>query len=457
MKLTFLGGAGTVTGSKYLIEAGSHRLLVDCGLFQGLKRLRERNWKPLPFAPASLDAVVITHAHLDHSGFLPRLVRSGFRGPAYCTAATRDLLRILLPDSAMLQEEEAEFANRRRYSKHTPALPLYTEADAQQALRLLRPIEWSADVSGAPGMQLRFSPAGHLLGAASVLLECASGRILFSGDLGRPDDCVMRPPAPPPKAEWVVIESTYGDRRHPSIDAETELAALVNRAVQRGGVIVIPSFAVGRAQVVLHLIARLKARGTIADVPVFLNSPMATDATQVYASHGGEHRLTAEECKTMCTVARFVNSIDESKSLNRLIGPAIIVSASGMATGGRVLHHLKAFAPDERNLILFTGYQAAGTRGAVLVGGAEEVRIHGQWIPVRAEVAQLQSLSAHADREQLIAWLKSAPSPPRRIFVTHGEPAAADALRQYIGREIPIEVTVPELGESVLLETRNAA
>ena len=264
-------------------------------------------------------------------------------------------------------------------------------------------------------MKLHFSPAGHLLGAASVLVECASGRILFSGDLGRPDDCVMRPPAPPSKAEWVVIESTYGDRRHPTVDAETELAGLVNRAVQRGGVTVIPSFAVGRAQVLLHLIARLKARGAIADVPVFLNSPMATDVTHIYVSHGGEHRLTAEECKAMCTAARFVNSIDESKSLNRLTGPAIIVSASGMATGGRVLHHLKAFAPDERNLILFAGHQVAGTRGAALVGGADEVKIHGQWIPVRAEIAQLQSLSAHADRDQLVAWLKSAASLPVRF------------------------------------------
>ena len=455
MKLTFLGGAGTVTGSKYLIESGSQRLLVDCGLFQGLKRLRERNWQPLPFAPGTLEAVVLTHAHLDHSGFLPRLVRAGFRGPVYCTAATRDLLELLLPDSARLQEEEAEFANRHRYSKHSPALPLYTEDDARNAVRLLQPVGWSTSVSAGSGMKVFFSPAGHLLGAASVVVECVSGRILFSGDLGRPDDLLMRPPAPPLSAAWVVIESTYGDRRHPRLDAEAELADLVSGAMQRKGVIVIPSFAVGRAQVLLHLIARLKARGVIADVPVFLNSPMATDATHVYVRHRGEHRLTAEECKAMCTAARFVNSVDESKRLNRLTGPAIIVSASGMATGGRVLHHLKAFAPDDCNLILFAGHQAAGTRGAVLVGGADEVKIHGQWIPVRAEVAQLQSLSAHADRDQLVAWLKSAASRPRQVFVTHGDPAAADALRQYILRDNPVEVTVPEHGESFLLDAPN--
>jgi metallo-beta-lactamase family protein len=457
MKLTFLGGVGTVTGSKYLIESGSQRLLVDCGLFQGLKHLRERNWKPLSFTPGSFDAVVLTHAHLDHSGFLPRLVRTGYRGPVYCTAATRDLLEILLLDSARLQEEEAEFANRHRYSKHSPALPLYTEADALQALRMLQPIEWSTTVSAAPDITLNFSPAGHLLGAASILVGCESGRILFSGDLGRPDDSVMRPPAPPCEAEWVVIESTYGDRRHPAVDAETELATLLNGAEQRGGVTIIPSFAVGRAQELLHLIARLKLRRTIADAPVFLNSPMAIDATQIYLDHRGEHRLTVEECRALGTTARFVNSTDESKSLNRLTGPAIIISASGMATGGRVLHHLKAFAPDERNLILFAGYQAAGTRGAALVGGADGVKIHGQWIPVRAEIAQLKSLSAHADRDQLVAWLKSAPSLPVEVFVTHGEPAAADALRQYIRRDMRLKVIVPEHGDSVLLETRSAS
>lgn len=452
LRLTFLGAAGTVTGSRYLLEPGSGRVLVDCGLFQGLKRLRERNWQSLPFDPKGLDAVVLTHAHLDHTGYLPVLARAGFRGRVYCTAATRELLGILLPDSARLQEEEAEFANRHRFSKHSPALPLYTMADAQRALELLKPIEWSAALEVGAGATARFFPAGHLLGAASVLIECPAGRIAFSGDLGRADDILMRAPASAPVADWVVIESTYGDRRHASIDPEAELRDVLNRALSRDAVIVVPSFAVGRAQLLLLLIARLKAKRAIPDVPVFVNSPMATDVTRIYHKHRNEHRLTEEECKAMCTAARFVNSVEESKSLNTRSGPMIIISASGMAAGGRVLHHLKAFAPHERNLILFSGYQAAGTRGAALVAGADTIKIHGAWIPVRAEVAQLRSTSAHADYAQLVSWLKQAPATPERIFVTHGEPAASDALRQHLRREIDTDVMVPEQGETVTRE-----
>jgi len=449
MKIGFLGAAGTVTGSKYLVTTGEQHILIDCGLFQGPKRLRERNWHSLSFDPKTLDAVVLTHAHLDHTGYLPVLARSGFRGPVYCTAATRDLLGILLPDSARIQEEEAEYANRHRYSRHSPALPMYTEADAANSLKLLNAVEWSTTVSLAKDLTVRFSPAGHLLGAASLLLESGSGRLLFSGDLGRPDDLMMRAPAPPPAAEWVVIESTYGDRRHVPVDAEAELATAINGAVERGGVIVVPSFAVGRAQLLLHLVARLKARRAIPDIPAYLNSPMATNVTGIYHEHRSDHRLTEAECKTMCTAARFVNSVEESKSLNQARGPMIIISASGMATGGRVVHHLKAFAPDAKNMILFAGYQAAGTRGAAMVRGADSIKIHGAWIPVRAEIVQLQSTSGHADCDQLVAWLKSGSAPPRRVFVTHGEPAAADALRQHIRREIPIDVTVPEHGETI--------
>jgi metallo-beta-lactamase family protein len=448
-KISFLGAAGTVTGSKYLVTTGAQRILIDCGLFQGLKRLRERNWQSPPIDPGRLDAVVLTHAHLDHTGYLPVLARSGFRGPVYCTAATRDLLGILLPDSARIQEEEAEYANRHRYSKHSPARPLYTEADAAKSLKLLKAVEWSATVPLAKDLTVRFSPAGHLLGAASLLLESGAGRLLFSGDLGRPDDLMMRAPMPPPAADWVVIESTYGDRRHAPVDAEAELATAINRAVERGGVIVVPSFAVGRAQLLLHLVARLKARRAIPDIPAYLNSPMATDVTNIYHEHRSDHRLTEAECKTMCTAARFVNSVEESKSLNQARGPMIIISASGMATGGRVVHHLKAFAPDAKNMILFTGYQAAGTRGAAMVRGVDSIKIHGAWIPVRAEIVQLQSTSGHADCDQLVAWLNGAPVPPRRIFVTHGEPAAADALRQHIRRQLPIDVTVPEHGETI--------
>lgn len=448
-KITFLGAAGTVTGSKYLVNAGSELLLIDCGLFQGLKRLRERNWQSPPMDPKLLEAVVLTHAHLDHTGYLPALARAGFRGLVYCTRATRDLLKILLPDSARIQEEEAEYASRRGYSKHRPALPLYTVDDAEAALRLLRPVEWSDSFEPVTGVSARFSPAGHLLGAASVLLQTANGRILFSGDLGRPDDPMMRPPAARPEADTVVIESTYGNRRHAAVDAEAEVGEAIARVLRRRGVVVVPAFAVGRAQLLLHFIARLKARGAIEDVPVFLNSPMATDVTRIYHEHRSDHRLTDEECETMCTAARFINTVEESKSLNERQGPMIIVSASGMAAGGRVVHHLKAFAPEPRNMILFTGYQAAGTRGSAIVNGAEQIKIHGEWVPVRAEVVQLHGTSGHADCDQLVAWLRSSAAAPQRVFVTHGEPESADALRQHIRRELTSEVIVPELGETL--------
>ena len=457
MKLTFLGAAGTVTGSKYLVSSGAQQLLVDCGLFQGLKRLRERNWQQLPFDGRSLAAVILTHAHIDHSGYLPVLARSGFGGPVYCTAATARLLALMLPDSARLQEEDARFANRHRYSKHSPALPLYTEADAAAALKLLRPIEWSTDVALLPGVTARLSPAGHILGAGCVLLGTSAGRLLFSGDLGRPDDPIMLPPAPPPAADWLVIESTYGDRLHPAIDAQSELAGILNRALARDAVVVIPAFAVGRAQSLLYLIASLKAQRRIPQVPVFLNSPMATDVTEIYREFSEQHRLSAQQCRDMCAAAKFVNSVEESKHLNTLHGPMIIVSASGMATGGRVLHHLKAFAPDARNLILFSGYQAAGTRGAAMVSGADAIKMHGEWIPVRAEVAQLQAASSHADRNGLLAWLRGAPRIPARVFVTHGEPSAADTLRQYLRREFDTEVLVPEQGEQVELKGAGSA
>lgn len=446
-QLTFLGAAGTVTGSRYLLEAESHRILIDCGLFQGPKRLRERNWQPLPLVAKTLDAVVLTHAHLDHTGFLPVLVRNGYRGPVFCTRPTRQLLEILLPDSARLQEEEAQFANRHRYSRHSPALPLYTEEDARRALTRLRVLEWSSSEVIAPGITARCYPAGHILGAASVLVTSAAGRVLFSGDLGRPDDLLMRAPAPPPPADWVVIESTYGDRTHTAIDPESELLAAIRPALQRGGVVVVPAFAVGRAQLLLHLLARLKARGAIPDVPIMLNSPMATDVRRVYHEYATEHRLSREECDAMCSVAHIVNSVEESKQLNRHGGPMIVVAGSGMATGGRVVHHLKAFAPDPRSLILLTGFQAPGTRGAVLAGGTDAVRIHGEWVPVRAEVVQLRSTSSHADQPQLLAWLRAGSTTPERIFVTHGEPAAADALRQCLQRELAVEVTVPGHGE----------
>lgn len=374
----------------------------------------------------------MTHAHIDHSGYLPALARQGFKGPVYCTEATRDLAALLLPDSGHLQEEDAFYANRHGFSRHTPALPLYTEQDGRRALRLFRPLAFNQSFEPLPGVHARLGVAGHILGAATVHLQWKSGSALFSGDLGRGDDMLMRPPAPPPAADHVFMESTYGDRLHGDTDAATQLAEVVNRTAARGGVVVVPAFAVGRAQALLHLLATLKQERRIPDLPLFLNSPMAADVTALHHKHLDELRLDRAACERMCHAARIVNTVEESRELNALRFPSVIVSASGMATGGRVLHHLKAFAPDARNTILLAGYQAAGTRGAALADGAKEIKIHGEYVRVRAEVASLGALSAHADRGELLAWLDALPRPPAKVFLVHGEPVAADRLRQAI-------------------------
>ena len=444
MQLRFLGGTGTVTGSKYLVEHEGHRLLVDCGLFQGLKQLRLRNWSSLPVPASSIDAVVLTHAHIDHSGFLPRLVDLGFRGKVFATPATVELCQLLLPDAGHLQEEEARYANRHGFSKHSPALPLYTEESALRSLERVQVRKVDEGFEPLAGFDVCFHPAGHILGAASVHLRCGARSVLFSGDLGRSDDLVMKPPAPPEGADCVLIESTYGNRSHSAEDPLVKLADVVCRTASRGGIIVMPAFAVGRAQSLLHAIQRLKAVHRIPDLPVYLNSPMAADVTAIFRRHADEHRLSPDECRAMCDGVKIVNTEEESRALNRLHYPSIIVSASGMATGGRVVHHLKAFAPDARNAIVFAGFQAAGTRGAAMVGGATQIKIHGEWIPVRAEVARLDGLSAHADREDLLAWISALPRPPRRIYVTHGEPEAADALRQAIEERHRWPCSVPE-------------
>ncbi|MEJ8840676.1 MBL fold metallo-hydrolase [Ramlibacter sp. AN1133] len=451
MRLTFLGAAGTVTGSKYLLEHDGRRVLVDCGLFQGLKQLRLRNWDVLPVAARDVHAVVLTHAHIDHSGYLPALAKQGFHGPVFCTAASAELAALLLPDSGHLQEEDALYANRHGFSKHHPALPLYTEQDARAVLHLLQPQGFGAAFEPVPGLEVRFSPAGHILGAASVHVAWDGGSVLFSGDLGRDDDTVMRAPAAPPAADYVVMESTYGDREHPKEDVASVLAETVQRTAARGGIVVVPAFAVGRAQALLYLLGQLRRAGRIPDLPVFLNSPMAADVTQIYHRHRGEHRLDAQQCQAMCQTARVINSVEESRKLNELRFPAVIVSASGMATGGRVVHHLKAFAPDRRNTILLAGYQAAGTRGAALVAGAREIKIHGAYVPVRAEVVSLGSLSAHADREELLAWAGRLPRGPKRLFITHGEPVAADSLRLALEERHRWSCTVAEHLQAVTL------
>jgi metallo-beta-lactamase family protein len=442
MKLTFAGAAGTVTGSRFLLQQGRRTLLVDCGLFQGFKQLRLRNRQPLPVAPRRIDAVILSHAHLDHSGWLPALVRDGFRGPIYATPATRDLCEILLADSAHLQEEEARFANRHGFSKHQPAEPLYTVEDARRALAQFRTLDYGDPLDLGEGLQAILTPAGHLLGAASVRLQRGGRTLVFSGDLGRPDDPIMRAPARLDSADWLLLESTYGNRRHAPDVTEQVLARTIREAAAAGGSVLIPSFAVGRAQVVMLALARLKARGEIPDLPVFLDSPMAIDATALYRRYRRLHRLSVADCRAMCGVASLVNTPEQSKALAQLRMPCVIIAASGMATGGRVLHHLKAMAPDPRNRIVFVGYQAGGTRGAHLVGGATEVRIHGAWHPVRAAVSQIDAWSAHADADELIDWLRTARRAPGRTWLVHGDPEAADTLRQRIGEQLgwPVEV-----------------
>lgn len=452
MRIGFLGAAGTVTGSRYVVEAGSRKILVDCGLFQGFKQLRLRNWAMPQPAARDIDAVILTHAHIDHSGYLPRLVQQGFRGTVYCSAATLELCRILLPDSGSLHEEDARFANKHGYSRHHPALPLYTRQDAEEALQQFRAVKTGMTFEPTPGLQARLRFAGHILGATFVRLEAGGTSVTFSGDLGRPDDALMNPPEVPERSDYLVIESTYGDRTHPDIDAEQELAHWLHRCHARGGVTVIPGFAVGRAQSLLWQIARLKESGKLPDIPVYLDSPMATDATTLYRLFHRGHRLNEVQTRQMCAAARFINSPAESRELDQTNGPKIIISASGMATGGRVLHHLKAFSGDSRNLILFSGFQAPGTRGASLVAGSRRVRIHGQEFAVNAEVAQLEASSSHADADELLAWMRQMPSAPRCTYVTHGEPAASDALRARIERELKWEVSVPEYRNFVDLD-----
>ena len=447
MKLTSFGGAGTVTGSKHLLSHNGKHILVDCGLFQGLKNLRELNWEPLPVAPKALDAVVLTHAHLDHSGYLPKLVRDGFRGRIYATAATRDVAELILKDSGHLQEKDAEYANRKGFSKHKPALPLYTVQDAERALKQFSNVPFGKPVSLADGATLTFRYAGHILGAATAEIDWGGKRIVFSGDLGRYDDPMLFDPQPVAEADYVVIESTYGNRTHAPSDAAEALGAVIEKTVGRGGTVVIPAFAVGRAQLLLYYLWKLRQAGRLGSVPIYLDSPMAINASELLCDHLADHRLPAEICHAACGIATYTREVEESKRITASQFPKVVISASGMATGGRVLHHLAAFAPKRENTLLFAGYQAAGTRGQAMLQGAREVRIHGQWVPVNAQVVNLPELSAHADANELMRWLSGFRHAPSRVFVVHGEPDASEALRVRIDKETGWPVSVPRLGQ----------
>ncbi len=447
MKLRFLGGAGTVTGSKYLLSTSSKRIMVDCGLFQGVKNLREKNWKAFPVDPATIDCILLTHAHIDHSGYIPVLLKHGFRGHIYCTSGTLDLCKVLLPDSGYLQEEDARYANRKKFSKHKPALPLYTEEEARLSLKYFRTIELEEELDLGNGIKAVFNPVGHILGAASVRIEAEGKSITFSGDVGRMKDIVMYPPKPLESADTLVLESTYGDRLHGDLDPFSFFEEIINKTAKRGGVVLIPSFAVGRTQINLHILQELKAQQRIPDLPIFLNSPMAIKATEIYCRYHKEHRLTNEECERIDRGTHYVRTAEESIELNSKPFPSIIISASGMASGGRVLHHLKTLAPNHRNSIVFIGFQAPGTRGEAMINGAEQIKIHGAYYPVRAEVYHGDSLSAHGDYAELIAWLKQGSVQPGRVFITHGERNASDCMRRHLKDSFGWDAEVPEPGD----------
>jgi len=451
MNLQFIGATGTVTGSKYLVSNGSQKFLVDCGLFQGLKQLRLRNWNPLPFKPSEIQNVLLTHAHIDHTGYIPLLVKNGFRGKIFCSLGTEELCKILLPDSGFLQEEDAHFANKHGFSKHKPALPLYTMKDAEEALKYFHPLEFDKDYNLGSDFTFRLRPAGHILGASTIQLRNGKTTLLFSGDLGRPHDIIMKPPEIIDETDYLVIESTYGDRLHSTIDPKEELAEVINRTAHRGGVVIIPSFAVGRAQAVMYLIYQLKNEKKIPDLPVFLDSPMARDVTSLYCEFSDEHRLSHAECENMCRNVKITNTPDDSKQIDLNNTPKIIITASGMATGGRVVHHLKTFVSDKRNTVFFTGFQAAGTRGEALVHGVDKIKIHGEYYPVQAEVVLQESLSAHSDYNETLEWLSHFKRPPKEVFITHGEPLQADALRSKIQEKFGWNCEVPEYLETVNL------
>jgi metallo-beta-lactamase family protein len=462
-QIKFLGAAGTVSGSKYLIDTGGTRFLVDYGMFQGPKKLRLLNWESPRIPPQSVDHVLLTHAHIDHSGMLPVLVREGFRGKIWSTPVTVELCEISLLDAAHLQEEDARFANRMAFSKHKPALPLFTTEDAEKAISHLNPIDYYRPKELADGTQIRFLDAGHILGSAIVEVTCRNGdrpmRMVFSGDLGRYDALILRDPEPVDQADFLLVESTYGDRKHPPEEPVEELASAVNDTAKRGGMLIIPSFAVGRTQTLLYLLRDMRLRGLIPDLPIFVDSPMAQRVTDVFCRHidvfdeeaKAVYRKTGK-CPILSPNLQFVHTKEESQKINNMRYPAIIVSASGMATGGRILHHLKYRLPDPRNTVLFIGYQAVGTRGQLLEDGARQIKIHGEMIPVRAQIRKIEAFSGHADSAEIMRWLRSFKSPPKMTFIVHGEEESSRAMAELIHRSLGWKTHIPKYLESYNLD-----
>jgi metallo-beta-lactamase family protein len=460
--LQFLGATGTVTGSKYVLEVGGSRAMIDCGLFQGLKELRQRNWEQLPLNPASIGWVLLTHAHIDHSGYLPRLVRDGFSGPVFATKATAELLRIMLPDSARIQEEDAEYANKHGYSKHRPALPLYTEQDANRALKQLRPVSYNTEVELSKFMRARFIPAGHILGSSFVRFDITEPNsnlfsILFSGDIGRYGEPILNDPSEVEGSDYLLVESTYGNRLHDKTNPKERLAEIISSTAERGGKIIIPAFAIGRTQLLVYYLRELEDEGRIPVLPVAVDTPMGASATRLYIKYTDDHDQGMTELRRANRNALATSNFNlaqgrsASKALDAIAGPAVIISASGMATAGRVLHHLARFLPDPASTVILVGYQAAGTRGRRLLDGEKEIKIHGEIVPVRARIESISSLSAHADSSEILRWLEGFKLVPRTTFITHGEPDSAQALHDLIESKLGWTVTVPEYKQRVAI------
>ncbi|MFZ9035646.1 MAG: MBL fold metallo-hydrolase RNA specificity domain-containing protein [Francisellaceae bacterium] len=445
MKIQFLGAARTVTGSKYLLTIDDHRYLVDCGLFQGNHTIRRRNWDELPVGSATIDYVLLTHAHIDHSGYLPLLVKNGFKGKILTTAATFDLCKVLLPDCGHLQEEEAASANKYHSSKHEPALPLYTVEEAYKTLSFFEVIPFNKPVQLSKHFKVTWHPAGHILGAAFLELLVHGQKLLFSGDLGRDHDPIMHAPqTPPDNINYMVVESTYGDRQHKDEDPQQKLAEIINEVVAEDGVVVIPAFAVGRVQSILYHLYMLRKHGKIPAVPIYLDSPMGINATDLMCRYHHEHRLSRDTCSAICGIVEYTRTAEESKAINSTSGSKIIISASGMVSGGRVLHHVRYYAPDARNAILLTGFQAPGTRGHIIESGHGTVKIFNDLVPVRAKVISLSNMSAHVDYTEMLQWLSLTDSNPKTVFITHGELKAAESLKRLIEQEFGWSCVIPE-------------
>lgn len=451
MKIRFLGATQEVTGSRYLIEHNQTKVLVDCGLFQGTREIRTHNWDNFPIDPHTIDAIVLTHAHLDHTGYIPVLIKHGFEGKIYCSKPTYELTEILLKDSGTIQQEDAAKANKYGYSRHTPALPLYTAKDAQNAMRFFQTVDYDTTFD-VGNLKIKLIQSGHILGASFVVVSDGQRTITFSGDLGRPNQPIMKSPPPITQTGFLVLESTYGDRLHEQEDPIEQLGKIIQKTLAQHGVVIIPSFAVGRTQTILYCLYQLLEKKIIPHIPIFLDSPMAINVTELFTIFKDEHKLSEDLCNKVFSIAINTPTVEESKRINSLQGSAIIIAGSGMADGGRVLEHLAHFISDARNTVIFVGFQANGTNGRDLIDGAKQIKIYGKMYEVRASIEIIHNLSAHADYHEILQWLSFFTSKPKKVFLTHGELEPSKALQSKIEERFGWPVVIPKFLETFDLD-----